>query len=180
MYICVHVYICMYICIYIYIYIYVYTFIYILVITSMPQHTCLGHTNHVLCTTWAPDGNSFVSADRYVKRFIVTFLFQFFFSFFSFLVFFFSFFFHFFFHFSFSFSFSIRSGEIRIWDPKTGVQRGQPLRGHKKWVTSLSFEPLHADPSCTRLASSSKDFTVKIWNIKTGILSSSSPLSLSL
>lgn len=27
-----------------------------------------------------------------------------------------------------------RSGEIRVWDPKTGIQKGQPLRGHKKWV----------------------------------------------
>jgi ribosome assembly protein 4 len=39
--------------------------------------------------------------------------------------------------------------------------QGQPLHGHKKWVTSLAFEPLHADPSCTRLASSSKDHTVR-------------------
>ena len=38
--------------------------------------------------------------------------------------------------------------------------RGQPLRGHKKWVTSLCFEPLHADPTCSRMASSSKDHTV--------------------
>lgn len=28
----------------------------------------------------------------------------------------------------------LRSGEIRVWDPKTGIQKGQPLRGHKKWV----------------------------------------------
>lgn len=54
-----------------------------------------------------------------------------------------------------------RSGEIRIWDPKTGQGRGQPLRGHKKWITSLCFEPLHADPTCARLASSSKDHTVR-------------------
>jgi len=40
-------------------------------------------------------------------------------------------------------------------------RQGQPLRGHKKWVTSLAFEPLHADPTCTRLASSSKDHTVR-------------------
>lgn len=62
-----------------------------------------------------------------------------------------------------------RSGEIRVWDPITGLQRGQPLRGHSKWVTSLAFEPLHMDPSSCRLASSSKDQTVKIWNIMTGL-----------
>jgi ribosome assembly protein 4 len=62
-----------------------------------------------------------------------------------------------------------RSGEIRVWDPVTGLQRGQPLRGHKKWVTALSFEPLHMDPHSTRLASASKDQTVKIWNLRTGL-----------
>lgn len=61
-----------------------------------------------------------------------------------------------------------RSGEIRIWDPVTGAQRGQALRGHSKWVTSLAFEPLHQDVTSVRLASSSKDQTIKIWNILTG------------
>ena len=99
-----------------------------------------------LSPVWSPDGLTFVSADK--------------------------------------------SGEIRLWDPKTGTakvplrpvlpslllpsflasklplspdvpRQGQPLRGHKKWVTSLAFEPLHADPTCTRLASSSKDHTVR-------------------
>ena len=42
------------------------------VITSMPQHTCLGHTHHVLCTTWSPDGNSFVSADRLIYFFLLS------------------------------------------------------------------------------------------------------------
>jgi len=62
-----------------------------------------------------------------------------------------------------------RSGEIRVWDPQTGKAVGQPMSGHKKWITSLCFEPLHRDPSCTRLASSSKDSTVKVWNIRTGL-----------
>lgn len=63
-----------------------------------------------------------------------------------------------------------RNGEIRIWDPKTGKARGQPLKSHKKWVTSLAFEPFHLDPTCVRMASSSKDHTVRIWNIVTGRL----------
>lgn len=41
--------------------------------------------------------------------------------------------------------------------------------GHSKWITALAFEPLHLDPSCTRMASSSKDCTVKVWNLKTGL-----------
>lgn len=61
-----------------------------------------------------------------------------------------------------------KSGEIRVWDPKTGNAIGQPLIGHKKWVTSISFEPYHRNPNCCRLASASKDNTIKIWNIKTG------------
>lgn len=61
-----------------------------------------------------------------------------------------------------------KSGEIRVWDPKTGTQKGQPMRGHSKWITSLAFEPLHLDPRCRRLASSSKDHTIVIWNIVKG------------
>ncbi|KAJ1429414.1 notchless family protein putative [Ochromonadaceae sp. CCMP2298] len=62
-----------------------------------------------------------------------------------------------------------RIGEIRRWEPATGKPHGQPLRGHRKWVTSLAFEPLHVDVECTRMASSSKDSTVKVWNLKTGL-----------
>ena len=61
-----------------------------------------------------------------------------------------------------------KSGEIRIWDPKTGTQVGQPLTGHKKWITAIAFEPLHLDPLCRRIATSSNDQTIKIWNIRTG------------
>lgn len=61
-----------------------------------------------------------------------------------------------------------RNGEIRVWDPMTGKPRGPPLKGHRKWVTSLAFEPYHMDPTCIRMASSSKDNTVRLWNISTG------------
>lgn len=65
---------------------------------------------------------------------------------------------------------SDRNGEIRVWDPKTGKQKGQPLTGHKKWVTFLCFEPLHLTTTSAlpRLASSSKDHTIRIWNINNG------------
>jgi ribosome assembly protein 4 len=55
-------------------------------------------------------------------------------------------------------------GHVRLWDPKTGKPIGDVLKGHSKWVTSLSWEPIHINPSAPRLASSSKDGTVKVWS----------------
>jgi ribosome assembly protein 4 len=60
-----------------------------------------------------------------------------------------------------------RSGTLLVWDPSTGTQRGSSMKQHTKWVTSLAFEPYHADPRCIRLASSSNDRTVIIWNVAT-------------
>ncbi|CAM9760754.1 unnamed protein product [Choristocarpus tenellus] len=61
-----------------------------------------------------------------------------------------------------------RKGEVRLWDPKTGKQQGHPLTAHKQWVTSLSWEPLHRNATGERLASSSKDCLIKVWNTRTG------------
>lgn len=59
-------------------------------------------------------------------------------------------------------------GQIRLWDPVAGVATGAPLLGHSKWITSLAFEPLHLAQGATqRLASASKDGTVRIWNTST-------------
>jgi ribosome assembly protein 4 len=58
---------------------------------------------------------------------------------------------------------------VRVWDPKTGQPIGGPLKGHKKWVTALSWEPFHLqEEGVPRLASASKDMTVRIWNAKLG------------
>lgn len=32
---------------------------------------------------------------------------------------------------------------IQLWDPQTGAALGAPLKGHTRWVTFLSWEPLH-------------------------------------
>lgn len=61
-----------------------------------------------------------------------------------------------------------KTGQVRVWSPDTGTEVCSTLRGHKKWVTSLSWEPLHVKGYCERLASSSKDHTVRIWNVRTG------------
>jgi ribosome assembly protein 4 len=53
---------------------------------------------------------------------------------------------------------------ILLWDPKTGEQNGKVLTGHKKYVTSLSWEPLMHMKREKRFASSSKDGTVRVWS----------------
>jgi ribosome assembly protein 4 len=52
---------------------------------------------------------------------------------------------------------------ILIWDANTGEQIGLPLKGHKKFITSIAWEPLIKMTDERRLASSSKDMTVRIW-----------------
>ncbi|KAK0245347.1 WD40 repeat-like protein [Armillaria nabsnona] len=58
-------------------------------------------------------------------------------------------------------------GHVRLWDPKTGKPIGDALKGHAKWVTSLSWEPIHLNATAPRLASSSKDGTVRVWSTLT-------------
>jgi ribosome assembly protein 4 len=60
---------------------------------------------------------------------------------------------------------------VRVWDPETGkeVSKSGGLSGHGKWVTSLAWQPLHSWTDGTpRLASASKDCTVRVWVVNTG------------
>ncbi|RKP10731.1 WD40-repeat-containing domain protein [Thamnocephalis sphaerospora] len=54
--------------------------------------------------------------------------------------------------------------QIRIWDPETGKAVGGPLKGHTKWITCIVWEPFHSNTKCNRLASASKDKTVRVWD----------------
>ena len=55
---------------------------------------------------------------------------------------------------------------VRLWNPKTGESLGAPLKGHTKWITSLAWEPYHLQtPGRPRLASASKDSTVRVWDV---------------
>ena len=55
---------------------------------------------------------------------------------------------------------------VRLWNPDTGEPLGNPMKGHNKWVNSLAWEPYHLQsPGHPRLASASKDATVRIWDI---------------
>lgn len=55
---------------------------------------------------------------------------------------------------------------VRLWDSKAGQPLGDALKGHQKWITSLVWEPLHLvkPGEKPRLASASKDGTIKIWD----------------
>lgn len=61
-----------------------------------------------------------------------------------------------------------KNSQIFIWDPNTGNQIGKTLIGHTKWITWLSWEPLHLNPECRYLASASKDCSVRIWDTVLG------------
>lgn len=55
---------------------------------------------------------------------------------------------------------------VRLWSTDLGKSLGNSLSGHSKWISSLSWEPLHlVKPNeRPRLASGSKDGTVKVWD----------------
>lgn len=58
-----------------------------------------------------------------------------------------------------------RNGEINVWFSETGKRTANtPLMGHTKWITCLAWEPINCNPDCRRLASSSKDSSIRIWD----------------
>ncbi|KAF9606882.1 hypothetical protein IFM89_029481 [Coptis chinensis] len=58
-----------------------------------------------------------------------------------------------------------KAGEILSWDPQTGKPSGNPFVGHKKWITGISWEPVHLNSPCRRFVTSSKDGDARIWDI---------------
>lgn len=55
---------------------------------------------------------------------------------------------------------------VLLWDVDTGDKLGKPLKGHTQFVTSMSWEPMISATEDRRMASSSKDKTVRIWSTK--------------
>lgn len=56
--------------------------------------------------------------------------------------------------------------DVRLWEPEKGTAIGGVLKGHKQWVTSLAWEPANLAFPTSRLASASKDCTVRIWDTR--------------
>ena len=54
---------------------------------------------------------------------------------------------------------------VRIWDPATGAQVGEALRGHENWVNSVALGEIDR---AARVVSGSDDNTVRIWHPATG------------
>ncbi|KAI9728948.1 MAG: hypothetical protein M1828_000033 [Chrysothrix sp. TS-e1954] len=59
---------------------------------------------------------------------------------------------------------------VRLWDAETGKELCV-LRGHSGYISSLAWEPIHLqEAGRPRLASSSRDGTVRIWDVVSGRL----------
>jgi len=55
--------------------------------------------------------------------------------------------------------------EVKIWDPKSGDLLGT-LKGHTKYITCISWQPLHININCVHVVTSSHDGDIRIWNAK--------------
>ena len=56
------------------------------------------------------------------------------------------------------------AGNVRLWNKDGTPHSATNMKGHTKHVTALCWEPFHLNAKSPRLASSSKDFTVRIWS----------------
>ncbi|KAG9509973.1 Notchless protein-like 1, partial [Fragariocoptes setiger] len=63
-----------------------------------------------------------------------------------------------------------KNGEIYLWQANNGKQiNTKPLLGHTKFITCLTWEPINCGSECRRLASSSKDASIRIWDVVLGL-----------
>lgn len=64
-----------------------------------------------------------------------------------------------------------RDGGLIAWthDDDYGNFKGTPLKGHRNYLSHISWEPLHVNGACDRFVSASKDATLKVWRVPTGL-----------
>jgi len=55
------------------------------------------------------------------------------------------------------------NGGVILWS--TDGNKIDNLKGHKGFITSFAWEPLHVNSKSSLLCSSSKDCTVRLWNV---------------
>jgi ribosome assembly protein 4 len=60
-----------------------------------------------------------------------------------------------------------KNGVVIIWDPTKGESVGKNMKGHKQWITSMAWEPMHLNARCDMLATAGKDSAIRIWNVRT-------------
>mmetsp|Transcript_14587 Transcript_14587/g.57276 ORF Transcript_14587/g.57276 Transcript_14587/m.57276 type:complete len:470 (+) Transcript_14587:15-1424(+) len=56
-------------------------------------------------------------------------------------------------------------GALRVWDAETMQCVYSVPKAHAKYITSMSWEPLHRNKDCTRLATAGKDGVLRVWNV---------------
>lgn len=56
-------------------------------------------------------------------------------------------------------------GGVRVWDAETMQCIYSNPKAHKKFVTSLAWEPLHRNAQCHRLVSAGKDGLARVWDV---------------
>ncbi|EPY19501.1 ribosome assembly protein 4 [Strigomonas culicis] len=64
-----------------------------------------------------------------------------------------------------------KDGMIAVWthDGEYGKFKGTKYKAHNNYVSHISWEPLHKNIKCDRFVSASKDASLKVWHVKTGI-----------
>lgn len=56
-------------------------------------------------------------------------------------------------------------GGLRVWDAETMQCVYSVPKAHSKYITSMSWEPLHRNKDSTRLATAGKDGVLRVWNV---------------
>lgn len=110
--------------------------------TEMPLVTLIGHKNWVLTLTWSPDSNRLASADN--SGLIIVWEIQ-----------------------------KIKADlsvflEIQALNSERIGNYRTKLLGHTNFVTSLIWQPYHFNQKCNKLVSSSKDSTIRFWDVELG------------